>query len=384
MYGVCVLKNCVFCFSLRQSCTTFAAVELFYELLNVALGHREALSRVPSEADWQILYEQCDRQTLLGVAFPALGILQGEQRAPKRLFMQWYAASEDIRQRNSVLNRKAVLAARTFARDGRRSIILKGQGLALLYPDPALRTPGDIDIWVEGRRADTVRYLRRFCPDEEVVYHNMHFPALNDVEMEAHFTPSWFNYPVANMRFQRWCKAQQERLFSHRVTLGEYGEVCVPDAAFNRVYVMQHIYRHLFGDGIGLRQVLDYYYVLRQGFTEAEKAETLRQLRRMKMRRFAGALMYVEQRVFGLEKTYLLCEPDEREGRYLLSEILRAGNFGKYDPRIVHTAGEPKWHSFLRITRQVWHLVGHYPAEVICSPLFRAWHYVWRVAKGYR
>lgn len=360
-------------------------VELFFGLIRTALSGKDLLPRTPSETEWEALYEQCDRHTLLGVVFPALGILQGERRAPKRLFMQWYATVEEIRSRNVVMNKKTMLACRTFARDGRRSIVLKGQGLALLYPDPALRTSGDIDIWVEGKRDDTVKYLRRFCPNEEVVYHNMHFPALNDVEMEAHFTPSWFNNPIANCRFQRWCREHQARLFENRVQLPDAkGEVSVPDATFNRVFVMQHIYRHIFGDGIGLRQVLDYYYVLRQGFTDKERLETLKQIKRMGMSRFARALMYVEQRVFGLENDFLLCEPDAKEGEYLLAEIMQAGNFGEYNPRVVHVANEPKWHSFLRITRQVWHLVGHYPAEVLCSPLFRAWHYVWRVVKGYR
>jgi len=360
-------------------------MNLFFELLQVALGHRKALSHTPTETEWNALYDQCERQTLIGVTFPALGILEGEQRAPKRLFMQWYAASEDIRARNIMINKKASLASRTFARDGKRSIILKGQGLALLYPDPGLRTPGDIDIWVEGTRDEIAKYLRRFCPDEEVVYHNMRFPALEDVEMEAHFTPSWFNNPIANKRFQRWCKEKQPKLFSHQVQLeGAKSEVSVPDGEFNRVFVMQHIYRHLFGDGIGLRQVLDYYYVLRQGFTPEECEETMRMVRSTGMARFARALMYVEQFVFGMEDQYLLCEPDKKEGEYLLSEIMRAGNFGKYDPRIVHTDNEPKWHSFMRITKQNWHLVTHYPAEVISSPFFRAWHYVWRIAKGYR
>ncbi|MBR1838490.1 MAG: nucleotidyltransferase family protein [Bacteroidaceae bacterium] len=360
-------------------------MNLFFELLQIAVGHRTQFSRQPSADDWQALYAQAERHTLVGIAFPALGILQGEQRAPKQLFMQWYATTEEIRRRNATLNRKAVLASQTFARDGKRSILLKGQGLALLYPDASLRMAGDIDIWVEGSRDDTATYLRQFCPNEEVVYHNMSFPALKDVEIEVHFTPSWFNNPVANRRFQRWCKAQQERLFAHRVTLPDTtAEISIPDAAFNRLYVMQHIYRHLFGDGIGLRQVLDYYYVLREGFDEAGREATLQEVKRMGMARFAAALMYVEQRVFGLEDRYLLCEPDAKEGEYLLSEMMRAGNFGKYDARIVHTAGEPKWHSFLRITRQIWHLVGHYPAEVLCSPLWRAWHYVWRVAKGYR
>lgn len=42
-------------------------MNLFVELLQVALGRREGLSRVPSAAEWEALYEEAGKQAIVGV-----------------------------------------------------------------------------------------------------------------------------------------------------------------------------------------------------------------------------------------------------------------------------------------------------------------------------
>lgn len=358
---------------------------LFIQLVQIALGHRSVFSVAPTEEQWDALYEMAFRQTIAGVLFPALGKLQDKQRAPRKLFMKWYSLVETIKERNAELNKASTLAVKTFRRDGMRSIILKGQGLATLYPDPLLRQPGDVDIWVEGKRDELVRYGHRYYPEGKPEYHHMKFHAIEGVEMELHFRPSWLNCYFTNRRMQRYFSARMESLFSHTVRLGtSKTEVPVPDAAFNRVFVLQHIYRHVFGAGVGLRQLLDYYYVLLQGFTPLERQETMQVLGRLHMGKFAAAVMYVLQNVFAMPDEFLLCPPNEEEGRYLLSEIVRAGNFGKFDPTMKQPERENKLHSFFRITRRAWRQIGHYPEEVLWSPVYRAWHFAWRLLRGYR
>ena len=44
--------------------------------------------------------------------------------------------------------------------------------------------------------------------------------------------------------------------------LGEQGEIAIPTVEFNLIFQLTHIYAHLMNEGIGLRQLLDYYYVL--------------------------------------------------------------------------------------------------------------------------
>ena len=151
----------------------------------------------------------------------------------------------------------------------------------------------------------------------------------------------------------------------------------MPTLELNRVFILVHIYRHLFSEGIGLRQLMDYYYVLRQGFTEAERRETLQVLESLKMVRFAGAVMWVLQQLFGMDDRYLLIAPNEREGRFLIREVMLAGNFGQYDTRLQHYEGESALHWGLRKVMRNFRFVRSYPSEVLWSPLFKIWNYLW-------
>ena len=159
---------------------------------------------------------------------------------------------------------------------------------------------------------------------------------------------------------------------------GAEERIPVPTLKLNRVFILVHIYRHLFSEGIGLRQLLDYYYVLNQGFTEEERRETLQVLASLKMLRFAGAVMYVLQRVFGMDDRYLLLPSDEKEGRFLLNEIMLSGNFGHYDERIKRNKKDGELNIFLRRVTRNFRFLKCYPSEVLWSPLFKIWHYVMR------
>ena len=382
---------------------------LFFELLQIAIGNRKELTQTPTAEEWSELYTLAQRQTLVGIAFCGVEQLPAAQRPPKALLMQWYMATERIKALNADLDRKALMVANKFLSEGFPGMVLKGQGVAKLYrethPNPPCkggdagiadghpdgkfsilnsqfsikeyRTPGDIDIWLQGERKDILDYVRRHVPDCKPVYHHVDFPVINGLDIEVHFTPSWMNSPVTNRRLQRFFRGERNSNFEVRSSA--YSEIPSPNLAFNRVYILVHIYRHLFGEGIGLRQLLDYYFVLCQGFTEEERAETMCTLRSLKMERFAAAVMWVLQEVYGMDSRYLLVAPDEREGRFLLSEIMLAGNFGHYDERLQHEKGESALHWGLRKVKRNFRFVRSYPSEVLWSPLFKLWHWFWRV-----
>ena len=405
---------------------------LFFELLQVAIGNRKELSHTPSTAEWTDLYTLAQKQTLVGIAFRGIEQLPAAQRPPKPLLMQWYMATERIKALNADLDRKALMVANKFLEEGFPGMVLKGQGISKLYKlrdnvnvnendnsqpstlNPQLssyRTPGDIDIWLQGERKDILDYVRRHVPDCKPVYHHVDFPVIEGLDIEVHFTPSWMNSPVTNHRLQRFfkgyglrvksCEAAVNRdcvageglrvnrtegtLTSSEATINRsvaafthYSEIPSPNLAFNRVYILVHIYRHLFHEGIGLRQLLDYYFVLHQGFTEEEREETMRTLCSLKMERFAAAVMWVLQEVYGMDGRYLLTTPNEREGRFLLGEIMLAGNFGQYDERMQHERGESALHWGLRKVKRNFRFVRSYPSEVLWSPLFKLWHWFWR------
>ncbi len=82
--------------------------------------------------------------------------------------------------------------------------------------------------------------------------------------------------------------------------------------------------------------------------------------------------MWIMQTVFGLEDGYLLFEPNENEGRFLLNEALIGGNFGIYDTRLGDKTKEGIMHKHLRMTIRNLRMVKHYPSESLCEPIFRA------------
>lgn len=373
---------------------------LFFQLLQIAIGNKEQFSQAPTVEEWHELYVLAQKQAMMGIAFRGVERLPEAQRPPKSLLKQWYMVTEHIKSRNADLDRKALAVANKFLLDGFPGIVLKGQGIAQLYqveldneqrttdndhPEEEFpifnsqfsikkyRTPGDIDIWLKGDRKTILTYVRRHVTHCKPVYHHVDFPVIDGLDIEIHFTPTWMNSPITNHRLQRWFRDYAETAFSSL-----FEDIPVPNVAFNRVYILVHIYRHLFAEGIGLRQLLDYYYVLLQGCTEEERIDTMRMLRSLKMQRFAGAVMWVLQHVFAMDDRYLLTAPNACEGHFLLAEIMKAGNFGQYDERLQHEQGVSALQWGWRKVKRNFRFVRSYPSEVLWSPLFKLWHWGWR------
>ena len=353
-------------------------VNLFFELLKVAIGKDSKLSTSPTLDEWTGIFVFAQQQTLVGVLFEGIKRLPAEQRPPRTLLLQWCAITERIKQTNRQLNRRAVETVRYFSENGFDGCVLKGQGVATYYPNPLLRTSGDIDIWLSGGRKRIYDFAHSRFGLQGVTYRHIHYPLHKDVEVEVHVTPGHLFSPIENHKLQRYFEMCSEEQFCHKVELPEgVGRICVPTDEFNRVYILLHIYGHLLSEGIGLRQVLDYYYVLRQPATAESKAQTVEMFRKLKMMRFASAMMWVQQEVFGLEDEFLLVEPDEVEGRFLLDEIMLAGNFGKYDARINRKNHHRLLPRLCNSLKRNWKFLVHYPHEMIWDVPFRVWQYGW-------
>lgn len=360
---------------------------LFFELLQVAIGRRSSLSRAPSDEEWSALYGLARRQAVAGVCFFGVQRLPKEQLPPKALLLRWFAIAERIRQQNILVSKRACELQKLLEEDGLRACVLKGQGIAELYKldlndneDSNLglyRQSGDIDVWVDGERDDTISYMKKHYKCGSAVIHHIDVEVFNDVPVEVHFIPS-YAYSLPRFRaYKRFFNEYKDECFVPS-GLG----FCVPSLRFNVVYLLMHIFRHVFHEGIGLRQLMDYYFVLR-AMPNNPDLNVNGWLKELGLLRFAGAVMYVEREVFGLEAPYMICNPDEKAGRFLLDEIMRAGNFGQYDPRIrdAHAGGPLKL--YLKNIRRIFSMVRFYPSEVLWAPFWKAFHFVWRKVKGY-
>lgn len=376
--------------------------KIFFDFLRFCIGSVKEIPDSLKEVDWKELYAIAKKQALLGVLFYGIQRLPKELAPEQKLLMQWMVMAEQIRKQNIRLFLDSVKVCQNFENEGFANCILKGQGNALLYPDPYMRTPGDIDIYLSGGRRKIMKYVDRVCPNQVMRYHHVDFPVMKTA-IEVHFTPSYMFFPVHNCRMQKWFKEVMGEQCNHRVSLPDgYGEIHVPHVSFNVIYILSHLYRHIFTEGIGLRQLLDYYFVLVKwhtdltNLTDSNKSlpqmtqintdlDTLRhELKYLGLWKFAQAVMYMLHEVFGLSEDRMIAPMDEREGRFLLDEIMRGGNFGQYDDRMGSKIGESKIHRYFRMNLRNLRFVKHYPTEALSEPLFRTWFAVWKKIHGIR
>ena len=435
--------------------------QIFFDFLRFCIGSAKNIPSTLKEADWKELYAIAQKQCLVGVLFDGIKMLPTEHVGMKKeLLLQWMAESQMLEKANVRLNDAAIQVSEWFRKKGFRTCILKGQGNALMYPNPYSRTPGDIDIWVEGGDKRVISFVRSISPHEKACYHHIEFPSYKGVEVEVHYRPSFLLCFWHNRKLQKYYERVKEEQFSHQVMLGEQGEIAIPTAEFNLIFQLTHIYAHLMNEGIGLRQLLDYYYVLcdfykvyqisskitpslftlKEGSTShlgllpsGKKRETAllgarnrfalrmadhqrstpdcagwdrldetgemssdcdgasavrpstasaaldrvqEELKELGLWKFAGGIMYIMQEVFGMPASQLIVPPNEKYGKFVLNEVLEAGNFGKHDER--NRFGRSKLgHNLQRVYRDV-RLVRYFPVEALCEPLFRVWHFFWR------
>ena len=409
--------------------------KIFFDFLRFCIGSAKEIPSSLKEADWKELYAIAQKQCLVGVLFDGIKKLPAEHvEMKKELLLQWMAESQMLEKANVRLNVAAILVSEWFRKKGFRTCILKGQGNALKYPNSYSRTPGDIDIWVEGGDKRVISFVRSISPHEKACYHHIGFPSYKGVEVEVHYRPSFLLCFWHNRKLQKYYERVKEKQFSHWVMLGEQGEIAIPTAEFNLIFQLTHIFSHLMNEGIGLRQLVDYYFVIcdfykvYQNFSNpsvslskgsstfspspsssgsgdvtallgARNRYALRladhqrstpdcagwdrrgmvqeELKELGLWKFAGAIMYIMQEVFGMPASRLIVPPNEKYGKFVLNEVLEAGNFGKHDAR--NRFGRSQLgHNLQRVYRDM-RLVRYFPAEAMSEPFFRVWHFFWRL-----
>ena len=462
--------------------------------LRYCLGGKADLSIVVAKIDWRQLYNFASRQALLGFCFDGIERLTKEfseelKQNPmgRDLLMTWMGAAQQIRRQNMKVNAVAGKLYSKFREDGLRCCILKGQGNALMYPNPYSRTPGDIDVWVNASREDITEYAKRhFNLEDDIRFHHLE-TTMDGVPVELHFFPCSMNNPLYHARLQKWFKRNADLQCSNVVSVPDgIGEIAIPTTAFNVIYQLTHLYHHFFDEGIGMRQIIDYFLVVnnfsknvfldtdfsnqpvnfsnhpvplskegstfspspsssgsgdvtapsrcseplrskdggpskvspdcagwdRLGAIRASKpspncvgwdrlaieednsagsttavtssASTAldvvqKDLKYLGLWKFAGAVMYVLHETLGLSDEKMIAPMDEKRGKLLLAEILNGGNFGKHFTKYGHFTqqGMAKKY-FLKIWRNM-HFVRYYPAEALSEPIFRTWHFFWRL-----
>ena len=439
---------------------------ILFDFIQIAIGNRKSMSATINDSDWLRLFEFCKSQYILGIGYTAVEKLHNQGLiCPSSLEERWRALVHKIEKQNEVINKACADISRQYKHDGFFTCILNSQGGLLNYPEELRmrRMPGDIDVWasplcdisvavqtgsndVEYAVYNGFRAVREYVKMQHRIdgylatsiirYNHIEAPKIDGKEVEVHFRPCYAHSPLRNWRMQRWFEEHADVCMKNKTHMG----FAVPTASVNVVYQMCHLFSHYFDEGLGLRQLMDYYFALRVwhndvmeckdlqsqgmwseglGTPVMSKEEVMAVLRSFGMGKFAGAVMWVIYEVFGgvdeNEKSpqmtqmdtdwcpqadgggehelsritrelkannyapWMICEPNEKEGRKLLAEIMQGGNFGHYDTRdaALKKGGMMK-HGVWKLKR-VMRLVSSYPEEALWEPVFRVCHLLWRL-----
>lgn len=345
----------------------------FFDLILISAGRKQTLDEPLSREEWFGVYDIAVKQTLLGPLSIALDQLEGAVKAPLAVYSRWMLAVETIKNRNAKTVEVGRKLCSHLANDGLRSCILKGSAIAECYPYPQLRQCGDIDLWIEGGVDNVLSYVRSRTKIIEVFYHHCDVPAIDGVQVEIHYIPIWFNSFLRDRKLQKWFASNADSQFRNNDPEFEFA---VPTPVFNAVFCLIHLLRHLLFEGVGLRQFMDYYYLL-LSLSEEDRREARKVLAGFGLGRFSGSVSYVLQTVFGLEERYMLFPVDQKLGQALLDEVMIAGNFGKYDARNTTRRSDS---FFPRASGRMKRLARYFkfcPSEVLCAPGFKLWQYLW-------
>lgn len=353
---------------------------IFFELIRVAIGTKDTLSRTPSGMEWKALYDMAKKQSLVGICFAGIQRLCNSETSdycgmPEMQYLTWMGMAAKIQQRNEVMNAHTDKTLEYFRANGFPCCVLKGQGIAQLYGQlSGLRQSGDIDVWVNSSRKKLYEFSKKELGKiTGLTYHHIHFDMYEDIEVEAHTWPAFLSSPIRNKRLQEFCKMN---------ALNED----TPSLAFNRVFILLHCYQHFTRRGVGMRQLLDYHFVLIKLYdlstelrnqNENYKVESMQWITALGMKRFAEATMWMMKEIFGLEDKYLLCEPNEEYGRFLLDEVMQTGNMGHADERVDHRQLQSAIGRYLFNLKRDIRIIKICPHEALWEPIWGIFQFAW-------
>lgn len=343
----------------------------FLELLQVALRHRDVLSGIPSDVEWELVYQLAEEQAVTGIMLSALERLPESQKPDQMILLQWIGVTQMIEQQNLVMNKAVVRLCRMMTEQGIRIFVFKGQSVATVYPKPQLRQSGDIDFYCHHE--DWEKAVRFFRDEKGMELNDLHTRkdvsfTWEDVVYEMHNRITLFNYPC----YERyWEKVVMPDILVHPYTVKIDGyEVQTLAPIYNALYVFVHIFQHLIASGIGLRQFVDWYYVLNAKTNEIDVEVLEKHLKGLGLRKAYSGLGAILTDYLGMREEpfpFEISDEDHKRAEKLMANILEMGNFGhnvQYKSKNMWAHGlEHMW----RMTKQAW-VFHHY------APVEAWWH----------
>lgn len=221
-------------------------------------------------------------------------------------------------------------------------IIMKGCASAAYYPDPALRTMGDVDFLVspsdleQAKQAlETAGYTRAFGHDDRVhiSYHKDEGAA--KIVLEMHWEPNGVPAGKNGEIVREYLATCISEAIPYETPSGIF---MGPSRFHHGLILLLHTATHLINSGVGLRHLCDW-AVFVETFSDEEFCNVFEQkLKAAGLWRFAQIWTQLSSAYLGCSKKTWAGNPDSDYLEELMADILAGGNFGKKDSQRLNQA----------------------------------------------
>ena len=235
------------------------------------------------DAEWYALEQLALRQGTAALVYDVL--LQGNtERIPADLLlrMKSLCAGQMMRRPGQVSLLKKTMDA--LHAGGVHSVLLKGFGLATLYPRPELRSWGDVDIYVgKEQYHEGARLLRDAFPESK--HHDEEWEALKHYclivqggVIEMHRVGIKLEHPRDIRIYDPLEEAAMRPSNTEQLYIPETAiRFAVPEGMFNMLYTFMHAWEHFVVEGVGMKQLADVCLLARKEYLRrADNAEEMR------------------------------------------------------------------------------------------------------------
>lgn len=218
-------------------------------------------------------------------------------------------------------------------------VAIKGLASARYYPEPSLRSMGDIDFLVEkenvsdtGKLLESIGFTIDHGNEDDGIHIAYHRDPMSIWELH------WRVSGIPSSEVGKSIKSEMDRIIETADVVEEEGTICrVPDRMHHGLVLLLHTLTHLTNEGVGLRHLCDW-VMFASSLSDREFREIFeKRLKRFGLWRFAQALTLLGIRYLGAPKRVWALEAiesrklDDETLEGLMNDILSGGNFGTKD-----------------------------------------------------
>lgn len=328
-------------------------IAVFFILLRAGLWEKEPedLSLFPlSGIGWQKVFDMAKRQTVTGIVYDGLCRLPDGLMPAEGELLHWVAEINAIEVRNRRMNAVLSELYSLFGNSGVNPVLLKGQGVALLYGHPLLRACGDIDFYFPVREAGEHAIA--------VIKNNVHSVSRKadgsihykwrGIEVEHH--PCLLD--IGNPFMRDYLNGRELEWGYSQVVLssGNSVEVTIPSPQLNLFLLNTHIMKHAMGWGIGLRQLCDMARACYRLHSEVDTTAMKTLCHRTGIGKWSRLLHSFLTDYLGLSPVFLPYRDLPLSSRPLFDMVMKSGNFG-YSVRKEPADGQHVWKRKMNTSR---------------------------------